>query len=422
MQSKIHDLLGVGLGPFNLGLAALALPLKNITSIFLEKNSQFNWHPGLLFDDADLQVPFLADLVTMADPTHPLSFLQYLHEKKRLYKFYFRENMHILRQEYNDYCQWAANKMPHLRFDHAVHNVRYLDEGLLEVEAGDKKFLTKHLAIGIGTQPAFPMVVQDPENYIHSANYLFYQPSISKASSVTVIGSGQSAAEIILDLLKVHDTHPKKIWWVTRSPGFFPMEYSKLGLEHFSPDYMQYFYQLEDVVKENLLKGQDLMYKGISFKTIGDIFDRLYQLSIQDECSPLMFLPHCSLQNIQKQTNYHLQFQQKHLQKDMHIQTECVVFATGYRANTPVFLQGLAPHLQKDAAGNYALNADFSIKTKLPNKIFMQNNTLYSHGIGSPDLGLGCYRNSVILNNIANAECYPVHAQNVFQQFNLRRA
>ncbi len=25
--------------------------------------------------------------------------------------------------------------------------------------------------------------------------------------------------------------------WLTRSEGFFPMEYSKLGLQHFTPEY-----------------------------------------------------------------------------------------------------------------------------------------------------------------------------------------
>jgi lysine N6-hydroxylase len=200
------------------------------------------------------------------------------------------------------------------------------------------------------------------------------------------------------------------------------MEYSKLGLEHFSPEYMQYFYHLEDNVKEGLIKKQDLMYKGISFKTIGDIFDRLYQLSIHDECSPLIFLPHCTLTKVQKRNLYQLEFRQAHLQQDISVESEQVIFATGYCATPPVILQEMEDYLQRDNAGNYAINEDFSIKTYLKNKIFMQNNTLYSHGIGSPDLGLGCYRNSVILNTITNEKSYPIHPNNVFQQFNLLRS
>jgi L-lysine 6-monooxygenase (NADPH-requiring) len=39
--------------------------------------------------EAEIQVPFLADLVTLADPTSPYTFLNYLHEQGRLYRFYF---------------------------------------------------------------------------------------------------------------------------------------------------------------------------------------------------------------------------------------------------------------------------------------------------------------------------------------------
>ncbi|MFG2390637.1 SidA/IucD/PvdA family monooxygenase, partial [Streptomyces lavendulae] len=71
-----HDLVGIGIGPFNLSLAALAhgLPQQGIGTLataFYDQRRDFRWHPGLLIDGATLQVPFLADLVTLADPTSP---------------------------------------------------------------------------------------------------------------------------------------------------------------------------------------------------------------------------------------------------------------------------------------------------------------------------------------------------------------
>lgn len=69
------DLLCVGIGPFGLGLACLADPITELDVAFLDRAQGFDWHPGLLFDDATLQVPFLADLVTMADPTSRFSYL-----------------------------------------------------------------------------------------------------------------------------------------------------------------------------------------------------------------------------------------------------------------------------------------------------------------------------------------------------------
>ena len=92
----MKDVIGVGLGPFNLGLAAL-LEKTELDAVFFDDKPEFAWHPGLMLPGAEIQVPFLADLVTLADPTSPYSFLNYLHEQGRLYRFYFHERFHVLR-------------------------------------------------------------------------------------------------------------------------------------------------------------------------------------------------------------------------------------------------------------------------------------------------------------------------------------
>ena len=124
MGCIVLDVMGIGLGPFNLSLAALLVQANeskkavtsNITSLFFEKNSDFNWHEGMLLPKTTLQVPFFADLVTLVAPTSRYGFLNYLSHKKRLLKFYFLENFKIPRQEYNDYCQWAAHQLPNVAF------------------------------------------------------------------------------------------------------------------------------------------------------------------------------------------------------------------------------------------------------------------------------------------------------------------
>jgi lysine N6-hydroxylase len=63
------DLLGIGIGPFNLALAALLDPVTGVRAEFCEQAATFGWHSGLLLDGASTQVPFLADLVTLVDPT-----------------------------------------------------------------------------------------------------------------------------------------------------------------------------------------------------------------------------------------------------------------------------------------------------------------------------------------------------------------
>ncbi|WP_407508967.1 SidA/IucD/PvdA family monooxygenase, partial [Elizabethkingia anophelis] len=110
-QEKIYDIIGIGIGPFNLSMACLANPVKDLNTLFFDRSDRFDWHPGMMMQDTTLQIPFMADLVTMADPTSEFTFLNYIKEKGRIYSFYIRENFYLLRNEYNQYCQWAIEKL-----------------------------------------------------------------------------------------------------------------------------------------------------------------------------------------------------------------------------------------------------------------------------------------------------------------------
>ncbi|TXS29215.1 lysine 6-monooxygenase, partial [Streptomyces sp. ms191] len=163
-----YDLVGIGIGPFNLSLAALAHGIPGgLATTFFEQNPAFHWHPGLLIEGATLQVPFLADLVTLADPASPWSFLSYLRSRDRLFPFYFAEKFHIQRAEYDAYCRWVSSQLPGLHFGHQVDAVRWNPERALfevdftqldgdgEAEALGRAY-TRHIALGVGTQPHVP--------------------------------------------------------------------------------------------------------------------------------------------------------------------------------------------------------------------------------------------------------------------------
>src|SRR5262245_39255584 len=110
-----HDVIAVGLGPFNLGLAALLDGVPELDAVVFEQRETFSWHACLMLEDSEVQVPFIADLVTLADPTSPHSFLNYLHERGRLYRFYFHERLHLMRREFDAYCRWVAERLPSVR-------------------------------------------------------------------------------------------------------------------------------------------------------------------------------------------------------------------------------------------------------------------------------------------------------------------
>lgn len=117
----------------------------------------------MMLESAHLQTPFMADLVTLADPTHPLSFLNYIKQQGRLYSFYIRESFFLMRKEYNQYCRWATERLSNLRFNTKVERVEYdQDSHCYHVHCSDTrngqklKFETRRLVLGTGPSLSFP--------------------------------------------------------------------------------------------------------------------------------------------------------------------------------------------------------------------------------------------------------------------------
>ncbi|MEK5006667.1 lysine N(6)-hydroxylase/L-ornithine N(5)-oxygenase family protein [Bacillus sp. FSL K6-3312] len=433
-QNNVVDVIGIGIGPFNLGLAALSEEVNEIDALFFERSEAFHWHPGMLIEGTTLQVPFLADLVSMADVKSKYSFLNYLQEQNRLYSFYFLEDFHIPRKEYSHYCRWVADQLDSCRFGMNVESVSLIEkagEKRYEVHVRHVKdqtvevFESKHLVLGIGTQPAIPASLQPAlgEKVFHSADYLKRKKEgCFKGKSVTVIGSGQSAAEVFYDILS--DDEAKDIHWFTRSKGFFPMEYSNLGLEYFSPDYIDFFYELPQTKKDALLKQQDLLYKGISSAMIRDIYHLLYERSACGEQLNTVLQAMTEV-NLIEETAFGLSLSCTQWVKEDTFthETDIVVLATGYQSVLPPFINPISHHIQWDDQGRFQVEREYRLKTNTmgENDIFVQNAELHTHGVGAPDLGLGAYRNSVIINELARQTVYPLYQKHVFQTFGTQK-
>ncbi|WP_420810416.1 lysine N(6)-hydroxylase/L-ornithine N(5)-oxygenase family protein [Halobacillus ihumii] len=428
-QEFIYDLIGVGLGPFNLGLAALLDEVDDIGGMFLDKKPEFDWHPGMMIEGTTLQVPFFADLVSLANVQSDYSFLNYLQQHGRLYHFYFLEKFHISRKEYNHYCKWVSKQLENCHFNRDVQAVHELQlengEKVYEVHVEDldqktnTRILTRNLVVGIGSVPSIPSNLKEHtgETIFHTSEYLEQKKAVSDADSITVVGSGQSAAEVFLDLLKTRG-EDAEIHWYTRSKGFFPMEYSKLGLEYFSPDYTKFFYQLPQHKKDDLLQEQNLLYKGISMETISDIYDCLYEGTVGGAQTLNVHLQAMSeITSIEKaQTNWNLHGRQLINGVTFENESDVIILGTGYKTEVPKFLAPLNHLIEWDEQGRYKVGEDYNIINQ-GNKIFVQNAEMHSHGVGAPDLGLGAYRNSVIINRIAGREVFPLQKQYVFQTF-----
>ena len=430
LGNDILDLIGIGIGPFNLGLAALLKPVDAMKSRFFDIKDAFVWHEGLLLEDCHLQVPFMADLVTMVDPTSPYSFLNYLCAQQRMYQFYFYERFQIPRTEYSRYCHWVARQLDTLQFGTEVVDVVERD-GLFCVTVRDvgTQALSCHFArnvvIGVGTTPSVPPGLAPSLNerdFVHSAQYGFVKEQLMEKASITVVGNGQSAAECFLDLLRNQKQRGYELNWLSRSNGFFPMEYSKLGLEHFSPDYTEHFFRLPEATRQTILSTQGNWYKGISFSTIAEIYDCLYMRSVDGDAAQVVLQSRSELVGAERSgTGWSLSFRHVELDESFQVRTGAVVLGSGYRYAFPQCIAGLSTLIDFDCAGKHIVQRDYALQGRFQGsgQVFIQNGEMHTHGISAPDLGLGAYRNATIINRLLGVERYPTSTKTVFQTFGI---
>ncbi|MEU0070232.1 SidA/IucD/PvdA family monooxygenase [Streptomyces sp. NPDC006332] len=437
-----RDLVGIGIGPSNLSLAALAHPLPDLDTVFYEQRRTFDWHPGLLIDHATVQVPFLADLVTLADPANPWTFLNYLKARDRLYPFYFAERFHIQRAEYDAYCRWVSENLPTLHFGHQVDAVRWNPErDLFEVDYtqldtdGEAEALgrtyTRNIVLGIGTEPYIPdplkPLVETPGvPVLHAADYLTHRDTLLTADHVTVIGSGQSGAEVFLDLLRNRPTGHEKLHWLGRTEAFAPMEYSKLGLEHFTPDYTRYFHALPEIVRDRLVTTQWQLHKAIDADTIAAIHEELYRRTLHGGWPDAVLTPGVHVRTAGRIATTQIELHLEHTQQNTRsrLTTDAVVLATGYRER-PLdrILAGLDPYLRRDNRERPRIDEQFRLvlDPSVTGAAYVQNAERHTHGIGTPDLGLAAWRSATILNTLTPQQPYPLPTRTAFTTFGLHQ-
>lgn len=228
------DLICVGFGPASL---AIAIALHDSLAsgsfqgkqnsvaprvLFIEKQMQFAWHAGMLLPGAKMQISFVKDLATLRDPRSEFTFLNYLHTQGRLVDFTNLDTFLPARVEYEDYMRWSAEAFDHIvQYGHQVISVspNELPQGstrTFTVRAQDaatgevKRCRGRNVLLATGGQPSLPksLPAKHPR-VIHSSQYAHLVPKIlSKRDApyqVTVIGAGQSAAEIFHN---IHSLYP----------------------------------------------------------------------------------------------------------------------------------------------------------------------------------------------------------------------
>jgi lysine N6-hydroxylase len=411
-MSETLDLIGIGIGPSNLSLAALLAPFREeVRARFFDRTRELKWHPGLLFPEAEIQVSHLKDLVTPADPTSRFSFLAFLHARKRLYRFMHAEFPRIRRSEFDQYLHWVASQLPELCFGQAVDAVTW--DGGLVVHAGGQEIRTRHLALGSGLSPRVPPFVRPHlgETVFHSADYLLkrFQPA---GRRVMVVGGGQSGAELVAQLLADSDALPRELYWVSRRPNFLPLDESPFANEWFTPTYSQHFFRLPARTREKLVAEQTLASDGISTSLLKVICQRLYELDFLQAARCARHLwPARDLVALEPDGagGWRVTMRDNIAERSVEVGVDCVILATGYTWTIPSYLAPILDRIELEN-GCFRFQEDYSIvwEGAPGHKIYALNAARVARGVADPNLSLLAWRSSKIVNGLLGRQVYEV--------------
>jgi lysine N6-hydroxylase len=407
---SVTDLLGVGIGPANLSLAALAAPVPGLRTRFCERSPEFRWHPGLLDERALIQTSYLKDLVTPVDPTSRYSFLAFLRATGRLYRFLVVDPEHVSRVEFEQYYRWVARQLPALRFGAAVESVDFVD-GLFAVRAGDRTVSARSLVLGTGRAPRVPEFAEPllGPDVLHVSGYDLARPAVA-GRRVLVVGGGQSGAELFARLVETEpDSAPAAVSWLSGRPNFLPLDDTPFTNELFFPGYVEHFRALPDADRRRALAQQVLASDGIDAGTLERIYRRLYALDfLAEPALTYRLLPGHRLTGLTRRPGGLAAAVEPAGAPAELLDVDVVVLCTGFGSRRPAFLDPIADRIHGDGDGDYRVRADFSIGWDGPpdRPIYVQNAARHSHGIADPNLSLAAWRSAVIVNSVCGRPVY----------------
>ena len=407
------DLIGIGIGPFNLSLAAMAKDTEKLNTAFFDANPEFSWHPGMLLPTATMQTYVLQDLVTTVAPRSEFSFINYLVEQKKIYRFLATEQLIISRDEFSDYLRWACDRIPNLHFSAPVESIDFDDkrqEFVVQSEKGEHR--ARNICLGTGHAPWIPKAARAAlgENCFHAAEIELREPDFN-GKRIAVVGGGQSGADIILNALSGHWGEFAELSWLSRRPNFQPLDESIFTNEYFTPEYVNYFYTLPEEVREREIATQKLPSDGISYHTLEDIYKQLYhRFDVLHQPRNVRLLPHRALDHIARNAAGDFSLQARHGLENCeeHFSADIVILATGYRPGLPDYLAPMLGRIPYDREQHLPLQPNFNLRWDGPeqNRIYAVNAGIHSHGSAEGQLTLTAWRSAKILNHLLGEAHY----------------
>lgn len=406
----VYDLIGIGFGPSNIALAIALEEQRDhgqcVEALFIEKQPGFAWHPDMLLEHAHMQISFLKDLATLRNPTSRFTFINYLHQKRRLQDFINLKTFFPSRHEFSDYFAWAAEQFRE-RCAYGEEVIEVLPEKrgrevtLVRVRSRDAagnvhEHLARNLIVSIGGTAHIPecfRALGDDPRVLHSSTYLRNLRRNAGARKIALIGAGQSAAEIFMDL-HGHPNAPQ-VDLILRSRTIKPSDDSPFVNEIFNADFTDHIYARPPTERRDLIREfRHTNYAGPDLDLIEQIYKVLYEQKVRDEQRHRL-LQHHEVQAVQaSEAGIDLVLRHASAGVDHTARYDAVVLATGYeREQHEKLLAPLAPYLQ-----NFAVDRNYRLRSvpEFRPAIFLQGACESTHGLSDTLLSVTAVRTGEI--------------------------
>ncbi|MEM7049898.1 MAG: SidA/IucD/PvdA family monooxygenase [Acidobacteriota bacterium] len=426
-QRNPVDLLGIGFGPSNLALAAAVQEElverrgERLSTLFLESKPGFAWHPGMLMEDARIQLSFLKDISTLRDPGSRYTFLRYLQEKGRLDQFINLRNFFPTRIEFCDYYAWVAQQLDdQVQYGVRVEGVEPVTSAdgerveLLRVSARDEasgelhQVLAKNLVVATGGIPFLPPGVdlEGSERVFHSKDFLTAMTGKfldrQAPHRFAVVGSGQTAAEVF-QYLYTHYPNAEVTATVRRF-AYKPADDSHFVNEIFFPEMVDKLYEMSPRQRDTVLSAHmDTNYSAVDLDLIQEIYEALYQRRVEGD-ERVKIRPFLELRGIADgRDSATLRFFNLVDEAFEFLEVDGAVLATGYhRPRNHRLLEALGDHLERDAGGHYLVDRNYRVMASddFTPGIFLQGFCEDTHGLSDTLLSTLPARSMEILDSL----------------------
>lgn len=410
-----YDLVGIGLGPSNLSLAALSKP-TDLNTLFIERKKNFRWHSEVMFDDSTMQTSFLKDLVTSVAPTSPYSFLNYLVQKGLFHSFMNTHRSNISRQEYEQYCQWVAmNLSSNIHFESEVESISPINQGF-EIVTNKETVQTKNICIGTGPTPNILECAKPylGRNVLHMKSEAMRTLDLAD-KRVMVIGGGQSGIEVFRNALKNVWGRARSLQLITERDNLQVLDESSFSDEYFTPSYIENFLKIPSENKSRLIESQRLTSDGNTPWYLETLYRDLYYLkNVEMDPRQIEILPMRNVHSMeQNDQSYMVTANNLFETVQEQFEVDVVIMCTGFTNRLPTCLDSLRSKLDLDNLGRFRMNSDYSVKLDhdADANIYAVNFSRHHHGISDPQTSLMAWRSGVILNAILGEELYPTTRQ-----------